>query len=302
MCAFCFLQIRQHPRHMAIPSGRLINMFVTRGVRPMHRTLQTLITHVIAIAAVAGVLVACGRAQEPAPQPPQPLQSSIPTPALPGNVTVVPAATAAIVPPAAAATVAIAPTPTARIVPTATTARTVTTASAATAVVATTVTRPALIVAVANGTPDTRATSQSVILTLTALAEPPTRGPTKTPTRAVVIGAGGGRVRVTHVPTPTSDPSGVTLLSLSKTVYRGGAATLSIRTKPGAQCGLRAQYTQADGSVNGMAVPNPVRLAGSDGVVAWIWPIDTTVPTGKVTLDANCANAGMALYHIEVAK
>ena len=276
---------RSNGRREPSLSGRLNDMIVTRGVCSLQRTLQSLV-----IAAVASVLVACGQTQEPVPIPLEPLQSPIQAPSLPGNVTVAPAATAAIVPPVQAATVAVAPTPTGRTAPTATTARIVATASAASAVITRTATAPALVIT-SNGTPDTRATSQAVILTLTALALPPTRGPTRVPTRPVVIGAGGGRVRVTHVPTPTLDPSGVTLLSLSKTVYRGGAVTLSIRTKPGAQCQI---------NTTGVVISNAVRKAGSDGTVAWIWSVDATIPTGSMVLKADCGSAGVATYAIEI--
>jgi hypothetical protein len=246
----------------------------------------------VVIVAVAGVvlvvgLAACGGQ----PQQPQPtlapeltpefgpdlvpaLQSPLETPQLPGNVTVVASP--------------ITPTVNIPLVPTANRTPLIEVS-------------PALVPTVArtpffdDGTPDTRATSQAVILTITALAQPPTRRPTSTATTRP-IGAG-GRGRVTQVPTPTLDPSGISLLSLSQKVYRGGAVTVSIRTRAGANCVL--------GASNGptaLKVPAPAHQTGSDGGAAWIWPIDQDVPTGVTTLKVDCGAAGSAQYQVEIAQ
>lgn len=225
-----------------------------------------------AVAALVA-LTACA-AQLPTAEPPAPLQSPI---LPPGNVTVLPTV-------AQVATVAVVqPTPAATITP-----------STTPALVPTVVRSPFVL---PGGTPDTRATSQSVILTITALAATPTRGPTARPTRP--IGAGGSG-RVTRAPTATLDPSGISLLSLSSKVYRGGAATLSIRTTAGAQCAIGAEHTQADGTIATISIPNAARVAGSDGGVAWIWNVGNDAPLGKLTLRANCGDAGSAEYVIEI--
>lgn len=260
------------PGNLHQPSGTLSNMLVRRGLCKVAFTLLTI------------TLVACGQQQSPellAAQPQQqatqPLQSPIQPP---GNVTVQ-AATQQIVPTVAPPT--IAPT---------------TALTAKPQLVPTVVRTP---FALANGTPDTRATSLSVILTITALAQQPTRKPVPTGTPPRAIGAG-GKTRVTRVPTPTLDPSGVTLLSLSNKVYRGGAMTLSIRTKPSAQCAVRATRLQADGTTTDLVIPDSVRAAGSDGAVAWIWPIGADVPAGQMTVRADCGAAGSAQYTVEIVK
>ncbi len=136
-----------------------------------------------------------------------------------------------------------------------------------------------------GGVPDTRATSQAVILTITALAIPPTMPPTATPQRA--IGAG-GRGRVTAIPTPTLDPSGISILSLPEKAYRGGAGSLTIRTRPNATCTV-----QMAGAGETKPLPGGAsRVAGGDGVAAWIWTVDANEAAGVKTLRIDCGDAG----------
>ena len=243
---------------------------------------------VAAAAALVAVLAACGQEQ---PTASLPLQSPVQTPPpLVPNIT------------AATPTLAQVPTvqrvpPTQVLVPTA--ARTPVFRPTA-ALVPTAARTPLFLPTPIGGTPDTRATTQAVIATITALAAPPTYPPTAT--RARPIGAG-GRARVTAVPTPTLDPSGISLLSLSNQVFAGGAGALSIRTRAGATCVLQAARAQSDGS----SVARPIRegasrQAGDDGVAAWIWSVDKTETPGKIDLAIDCGLAGSARYEIEVAK
>jgi len=292
------------------PSSRLTGMTAPSGVRTMYRTLQPFL-----IVVVACVLVACGQTQapEPSPQPqpqlPQPLQSPIQTqlqsPIQPPS-TLAPVDTGATsVPPATPGLPAspVTSAPTAAIVAATGAATTGPVSPVATTQPAppqpTSPTAALTLPAVGNGTPDTRATSRAVILTLTAAAAPPTSGPTRTPTKAVKVGAG-GRARVTRVPTPTSDPSGVTLLALSNHVYRGGAISLSIRTKPGVACQIKAIHTEVDGTTTDLALSHTTGKTGSDGVVAWIWPVDAAVPAGPLVLRAECGQTGEVHYNVEV--
>jgi hypothetical protein len=145
-----------------------------------------------------------------------------------------------------------------------------------------------------GGVPDTKATSQAVILTITALAIPPTMPPTATPQRA--IGAG-GRGRVTAIPTPTLDPSGISILSVSEKAYRGGAGSLTIRTKPNAQCTVTIA---SEGTAPQPLPDGASRSAGKDGVAAWIWTVDASEQAGARTLAIDCGDAGKAQVKIVV--
>lgn len=235
-------------------------------------------------------LAACGQEQ------PSPLQSPLPTAGLPDAT--VAAVTQA--PQAATATLQQVPTvnrvpPTQALVPTAD--RGLPTQQA---LVPTVVRSPVFLPTPVGGTPDVQATSRAVIATITALAAPPTYPPTATRSRP--IGAG-GRARVTAVPTPTLDPSGISLLSVSNRIFPGGAGTLTIRTQPGAACLLQQSRQNSDGN----AAINPVsgsasRRAGDDGVAAWIWQVDGAEAPGALTLLVDCGVAGKAQVEIEVAR
>jgi hypothetical protein len=89
---------------------------------------------------------------------------------------------------------------------------------------------------------------------------------------------------------------------LSEQVFPGGSATLTIKTKPAAVCTLRMIR-----SVGGVSQVEPIpgtatRVAGSDGVVAWIWTVDPSEPTGIMSLIADCGAAGMAQLQMKVTK
>jgi hypothetical protein len=203
----------------------------------------------------------------------------------------------------AAPTVTPVPTPTGAVVPTAAqrnpvqpqppqqqspTLQTTPTQTPLPAGVPTVVRTPFTLPTPIGGVPDTRATSQAVILTITALAIPATMPPTATPQRP--IGAG-GRGRVTAVPTPTLDPSGISILSLPERAYRGGAGSLTIRTRPNAQCTVRVAAAGQE------AKPLPggaSRIAGKDGVAAWIWTVSAEESAGVKTLQIDCGAAGKA--------
>jgi predicted small lipoprotein YifL len=248
-------------------------------------------------------LAACGQDQ------PSPLQSPLPTAALP-NATV---AAVTQAPQAATPTLQQVPTvnrrPTQDLVPTAdrglpTQQALVPTADRGQptqqALVPTVVRSPVFLPTPVGGTPDVQATSRAVIATITALAAPPTYPPTATRSRP--IGAG-GRARVTAVPTPTLDPSGISLLSVSSRIFPGGAGTLTIRTQPGAACLLQQSRQNSDGNLAISPVPGSAsRQAGDDGIAAWIWQVNGAETPGALTLLVDCGVAGKAQVEIEVAR
>ncbi|MCS7325424.1 MAG: hypothetical protein RMJ86_05900 [Anaerolineae bacterium] len=146
-----------------------------------------------------------------------------------------------------------------------------------------------------TGEPNTRATSEAVIATITALAATPTYPPTPTPRpSARRIGAGGA---VSLSPTPVAD--GIVLTALSRTAYAGGAASLAVRTRPSTVCTLEARDNQTGSALE---VPGATRRAGSDGSVAWIWAIPADQPAGSLTVRVQCESAGEAVAIITVSR
>lgn len=249
-------------------------------------------------------LAACGEATpsplqsppvfSPLPTPTQPLVPTAPPPVQPPGQPV-PGATITIAPTVTPLPTAPPPTPTASpagLVPTA--ARTPVLPPVPTAA------RTPVFLPTPFGTPDIAATSRAVFATITAQALPPTQPIPPTPGRP--IGAG-PRAIVTALPTPTLDPSGISLLSASERVYAGGAGALTVRTLPGATCALSLIRAGSDGAPVSMPAPGGAsRVAGDDGVIAWVWPVAEGEAPGKVMLELNCGSAGVARYEIEVSR
>lgn len=152
-------------------------------------------------------------------------------------------------------------------------------------------------------TPNSRATSQAVILTITALAVLPTLPPTDTPRprRApLIIGAGGnGRVPATSDPRTT----GIKVRTVSPQVAPGGAAALSIQAPLNSTCALQIARAGADGGVVLEPIAGSARQsAGRDGGIAWIWTVDADEPAGNMSLIIECGEAGARQLVIPVTK
>jgi hypothetical protein len=144
-------------------------------------------------------------------------------------------------------------------------------------------------------------TSAAVYATITALAATPTYPPTSTPRpQRTPIGAGPQQDDIP--PTPLYSAGGIAVLTLSQEVMVGSAAALTIKTKPAATCtlqvmrsaGPRAHYEPIPGA--------PARVAGRDGVVAWIWTIDPHEPRGPMGLSVDCGAAGTLGMRLDVVR
>lgn len=256
---------------------------------------------------IAGsLLTACGAALAI-----EPLQSAIVTATLPAPPT-------AIVPPSGAtqtpivlvtATLGGQPAPTAASIPTAAAVATPNVPARPSATPppsATPLPSPTIDLTEVFGppkTPNSRATSQAVILTITALAVLPTLPPTDTPRprRApVIIGAGGnGRVPATSNPRTT----GIKVRTVSPQVTPGGAAALSIQAPLNSACALQIARVGSDGSVTLEPIAGSARQsAGRDGGIAWIWTVDADEPAGNMSLIIDCGEAGAHQLDIQVTK
>jgi hypothetical protein len=148
-------------------------------------------------------------------------------------------------------------------------------------------------------TPDTRLTSESVFLTITALAATPTYPPTSTP-RPFRTPIGAGPEKGTAAPTRAALPNGVAVQMISERVIPGGAATLSIKGRAADTCTLLIDRSTASEKREQPIPANATRRAGSDGVIAWIWTVDLNEPAGAMTLVLDCAAAGRATIQMTV--
>ena len=150
-------------------------------------------------------------------------------------------------------------------------------------------------------TPDTLQTSAAVYATITALAATPTYPPTSTsrPQRTP-IGAGPGENDIP--PTALYSEGGISVLTLSQQVIPGGAAALTIKTSAGSSCTLQVSHGAGDAATLESIPGVPVRVAGRDGTVAWIWTVDAKEPTGIMTLVVNCGTGGKAHVQMKVTQ
>jgi hypothetical protein len=153
-------------------------------------------------------------------------------------------------------------------------------------------------------TPDTRETSAAVFATITALAATPTYPPTSTPRpQRTPIGAGPEDGDVP--PTALFVSGDIAVLMLSQQVYPGGAAALTIKTKPAATCTLKIVRGTGGKQMESKLEPirdTPTRVAGGDGTAAWLWTVAADEPAGIMSFLVDCGAAGKAQVQIRVAE
>jgi hypothetical protein len=155
------------------------------------------------------------------------------------------------------------------------------------------------------GTPNTKATSFAVILTITALAATPTYPPTSTmrPRRQPIIIGAGGNAQDRLPATTEPRKQGIVIQSISPQVTPGGQAALAIQTVRNTPCSLqisrplggeRYEFEPIDGSAR--------QSASRDGGIAWIWTVDTDEPAGPMRLLIDCGAAGVQRTQISVVR
>jgi hypothetical protein len=149
-------------------------------------------------------------------------------------------------------------------------------------------------------TPDTVATSQSVIATITALAATPTYPPTSTPRPfRTPIGAGAEE----NAPRATAQGNAdVAVRTVSRQVFAGGSAALTIEASPGAQCSLGVLRERDGRTVVEPIAGAPAQATGRNGAAAWIWTVDAKEPAGIMRLFVDCGQAGETEAQLRVAQ
>ncbi len=251
------------------------------------------------------VLAACGNAL-----PVQPLQSPVPTPTLalptaPGAPTQTPIIlpTATLGDPASTA-----PPAGATATPASATLRPVSQATVRLPPSATPLPTPTIDLTRAFAppvTPNTKATSFAVILTITALAATPTYPPTSTmrPRRQPIIIGAGGAAQDRLPATAEARKQGIVIRSISPQVTPGGQAALAIQTARDTLCSLqisrplggdRYEFEPIDGSAR--------QSASRDGGIAWIWTVDADEPAGPMRLLIDCGAGGAQQAEIMVTR
>jgi hypothetical protein len=145
------------------------------------------------------------------------------------------------------------------------------------------------------------ATSAAVFATITALAASPTYPPTSTPRpERTPISAGPDLPDIP--PTALYTSGGIGVLSIPAQVFAGGAAALTVMTKPAAVCLLKVDHSSTGLTQVDPAPGTTAQVAGRTGVVAWVWNVDAGEPAGMMHLIVDCGVAGLARLQLKVVK
>ena len=86
---------------------------------------------------------------------------------------------------------------------------------------------------------------------------------------------------------PSLDPNAlaVKVTAHSKTASRGGVASVTIATKPGAECGISVLYPDGPSSAKGLEP----KKADKKGAITWSWTVASTVKKGTWPIDVSCS-------------
>jgi hypothetical protein len=97
----------------------------------------------------------------------------------------------------------------------------------------------------------------------------------------------GATSRPTPLARPSVDPNAlaVKVTAWTKSVKRGGAASTTIKTTPGAECGISVLYPDGPSSAKGL---DP-KQADKKGAIVWKWTVATSVQKGTWPIDVSCS-------------
>jgi hypothetical protein len=86
---------------------------------------------------------------------------------------------------------------------------------------------------------------------------------------------------------PTADPNAlaVKVTAYTKSVGRGGAASVTIKTTPGAECGISVLYSGSPSSAKGLEP----KKADKKGTVLWKWTVASDIKKGTWPIDISCS-------------
>jgi len=86
---------------------------------------------------------------------------------------------------------------------------------------------------------------------------------------------------------PTADPNAfaVKVTAHTKSVSRGGTASVTIKTTPGAECGISVLYSGSPSSAKGLEP----KKADKKGTVLWKWTVASDTKKGTWPIDVSCS-------------
>jgi len=97
----------------------------------------------------------------------------------------------------------------------------------------------------------------------------------------------GATSRPTTQAKPTADPNAlaVKVTAHTKSVSRGGTASVTIKTTPGAECGISVLYSGSPSSAKGLEP----KKADKKGTVLWKWTVASDIKKGAWPIDVSCS-------------
>ena len=119
---------------------------------------------------------------------------------------------------------------------------------------------------------------------------------------AILVAGCGGPVGDNAAPTPTAGeaddgtassapsvaepkPLNVKTTARTKSVRRGGTASVTIRTTPGARCLISVVYPSGPATAGGL----DARKAGKTGFVVWTWKVGAKTTKGSMPIYVTCS-------------
>lgn len=88
-----------------------------------------------------------------------------------------------------------------------------------------------------------------------------------------------------HAATPDPNNLGVKVTDRTKSVRRGGTASVTIKTAAKAQCGITVSYPSGPAAAKGLEP----RTASSRGMVTWKWRVANDVKRGTWPVSVVCS-------------
>ena len=104
------------------------------------------------------------------------------------------------------------------------------------------------------------------------------------PSASVRVSSATARPSPTAKPTPDPNALAVKVTAHSKSVRRGGTATLTAKTTVGAECGISVNYPTGPSTARGLEP----RKAPKSGSITWTWRIASNTPKGTWPIVVSC--------------
>jgi hypothetical protein len=86
-------------------------------------------------------------------------------------------------------------------------------------------------------------------------------------------------------PTAAPKPLSVKVTKWTRSVRRGGTASVTVRTTKGASCDISVEYASGFATAKGLSS----KKASSSGVVTWKWKVGSNTTRGTWPIDVACS-------------